>query len=645
LEPKVVIPVDSIRFGADFEFDVRAYQLRSGGIPIKLSRTQMELLRLLIERRGELVSREEIVERIWPPGVFVDTDNSINAAISRIRQVLRDDAEDPQFVETVVGRGYRFIAPVSEGLPETSAAPGSDGWSKDQDRPDQLPPPVDAPSERLPESRLWYYAAIALALCAAVAISVWSLRKRTPPASEGRVMVAVLPFKNLTGDVTQEYFSDGLTEEMLTQLGRMDPQHLGIIARTSVMRYKENPKPIDRIGTELGVQYILEGSVRRNANRVRISAQLIQVKDQTHLWAEEYDRDVQDILVVQSEISRTIADEIAVALGQHKSAAPIKGEPRQDYEAYDLYLKGQYFWNKRTVEDLERSIDYFQQAVDKQPNYAQAQAGLARAYVLLGGYQGTPQGEYIAKARAAALRAIKLDERLPEAHAALALIVQNYDWDWKTAEKEFREAIQLDPNYATAHHWYAEHLALQGRFEEALSESESARQLDPMSLIIASDRGVILYYSRQYDLSIAQFRAVQEMDPNFGRASMIFWPHVQKGMTAEAVSECERARATGGDSYPIWSRLAYAYGRSGHLTEARAAQRNAVDFTRKHAVDAGLLATAFIGTGETDQALAWLEKACRQHSNVVTTLKVDPLFDPLRNDPRFVELLRQVGLN
>jgi tetratricopeptide (TPR) repeat protein len=433
---------------------------------------------------------------------------------------------------------------------------------------------------------------------------------------------------------------------MLTQLGRMDPQHLGIIARTSVMRYKENSKPIDRIGAELGVQYILEGSVRRNADRVRISAQLIQVKDQTHLWAEEYDRDLKDILVVQSEISRTIADQIAVALGQNKNlAVPVKGESQQDYEAYDLYLKGQYFWNKRTAEDLERSIDYFQQAADKQPNYAQAQAGLARAYVLLGGYQGTPQEEYIAKARAAALRAIELDEGLPDAHTALALIVQNYDWDWKTAEKEFRRAIQLDPNYATAHHWYAEHLALQGRFGEALAESESARQLDPMSLIIASDRGVILYYARQYDLSIAQFRAVQEMDPNFGRASMIFWPHVQKGMTAEAVSECERARAMGDDSYPIWSRLAYAYGRSGHLTEARAAQRNAVDFTRKHAVDAGLLATAFIGTGETDQALAWLEKGCRQHSNVATTLKVDPLFDPLRNDPRFVELLRRVGLN
>src|SRR5260370_9030518 len=334
-------------------------------------------------------------------------------------------------------------------------------------------------------------------------------------------MMAVLPFENLTGDVGQDYFSDGLTEEMIAQLGRLDPQRLGVIARTSVMHFKHSQEQLDQIGRELGVQYVLEGSVRRDADKVRISAQLIQVKDQTHLWAEQYDRGLTSLLALQGEIAQEIADEIHLTLGgDHKriAADPKPAASPSSYEAYDLYLKGRYFWNKRTVQGFQQAIEYFQQAITKDPNYARAFAGFADSYALVSSYRFPPQQQLMPSARTAALRALQIDDSLAEAHTSLALITENYDWDWQTAEKEYRRAIQLDPNYATAHHWYAEYLSFQGRFDESFRESEPARQLGPLSLIIAADNGAILYFYRQYDRAIEQFRAVLEMEPNFPRS-------------------------------------------------------------------------------------------------------------------------------
>jgi Tfp pilus assembly protein PilF len=280
---------------------------------------------------------------------------------------------------------------------------------------------------------------------------------------------------------------------------------------------------VGQIGRELGVQYVLEGSVRRDAGKVRVSAQLIQMSDQTHLWARQYDRDLSNLLGLQGEIAQEIGDEIQLTLGENKSASAIsKAQIPKSYEAYDLYLKGRYFWNKRTPEGFEEAIKYFQQAIAKDPDYARAYAGLADCYALLPGYTMTiPQTEALPKARAAALKALQLDERLAEAHTSMALIAENYDWDWQTAEKEYRRAIELNPNYATAHHWYAEYLTWNGRFDEALRESERARQLDPLSLIIAADNAMIFYYSRQYDRAEKGFNAVLEMEPTFPRAHMV----------------------------------------------------------------------------------------------------------------------------
>jgi TolB-like protein len=435
-----------------------------------------------------------------------------------------------------------------------------------------------------------------------------------------------------------------MTDEMITQLGSLDPERMGVIARTSVMHYKHSQEQLQQIAHELGVQYVLEGTVRRDADRVRISAQLIPMSDQTHLWGRSYDRDTKDLLVLQSEIAREISGEIQTALGERKPIAPAP-QPTlssEGYEAYNLYLQGQFFWNKRTPEGFQEAISYFQQATAKDPGYARAYAGLADVYALLGGYTAIPATESMPKARAAALRALQLDDNLPEAHAALALIVQNYDYDWQTAEKEFKRAIELNPNYATAHHWYAEHLAWQGRFEEALRESERARQLDPVSLIVATDNAAILLYSRQYDRAIAQFTAVREMDPGFPRATLIFAPYVQKGMFAEAQNVIEK-EYTAGSPWQL-ANLAYIYGRAGKQAPAERELKKLLDLNQRQPVDPLVIVPACIATGHNDQALALLEKAYELHSNGLTALKVDPVYDPLRSDPRFQNLLRQVGL-
>lgn len=654
MEPQPAKISDRLKFGEDCELNLAAGELRRSGRLLKLERIPMELLILLIDQRGRLVDRQQIVEKIWGKDVFLDTDNSINAAIRKIRQVLKDDPANPRFVQTVTGRGYRFIATVrtEDALPAlvgpVSPPPEEDGKPGNSGGP--VPQQDDSPSRHTRRTRLHRWAAaaaIATVLLTGTYI-VWSRLRAQHQAPVERVVLAVLPFENLTGDSAQDYFSDGMTEEMIAQMGRLDPQRLGVIARTSVMFYKHSNKPLEQIGRELGAQYVLEGSVRRDSDKVRITAQLIQMKDQTHLWSRQYDRALSNLLALEGEISQEIADEIQLTLGDNNrnSEAPRKPElsPEQ-FGAYDLYLKGQYFWNKRTADGFRQAIDYYQQAIARNPNYAPAYAGLADAYALRGGYIGESQVEFMAKARAAAVRALELDDTLAEGHTALALVVQNYDWDWQTAEKEYRRAIELNPNYSTAHHWYAEHLALLGRFDEALRESEQARRLDPLSLIIAADHAVILYYARRYDDAIREFQAVMDMDPGFSRAGLIVHAYMQKGLIAPALALTQKRRPAAGE--PIWflSEEGYLYGRAGRRAEARRALAKLLELNRRQPIESGALVWAYLGIGDKEQALDWLEKGYVQHSNSLTTLKVEPGFDPLRNDPRFQDLMRRVGLS
>lgn len=631
------------RFG-EFTVDVDQKVLLFKGKPRPLAPKAFDTLLILVENSGRIVNKEELMNRLWPD-TFVE-DANLTSNILQLRKSLGDKARQPSYIETVARRGYRFIMPVERetdfhSIPISAAETTQSEVVRGQERavPEMTAHP---PSLRWPVVVAFVIVVIAML----GGWLVWSGRTSRSEPSSTRVMVAVLPFQNLTGDASQDYFSDGLTEELITQLGNLDPGHLGVIARTSVMQYKKNREPMDQIGRELQIQYVLEGSVRRESDRVRITAQLIQMTDQSHVWARQYDREVVHLLSLQGEIAKEVTDEIHRTLGGGawtESASQSSYDP-QSYEAYDLYLKGQYFFNQRSVAGFDQAIGFFQQATIKDPNYARAYAGLADCYALIGGYSERPQTDFMPKARAAAQHAVELDENLAEAHTALALIVQNYDWDWQLAEKEFRQAIELNPNYATAHHWYAEHLTWLGRFDEALRESERARQLDPLSLIIAADNGATLYYSRQYDRAIAQFRTVREMDPNFPRTGLIRSAYEQKGLFTDPLEEIEKWRHTYGDQPWTWSELANAYGRSGQQAPAEHALQKLLQWDQRRPVDPGTIVRAYVGTGNKEQAFAYLEKAYLQHSNILATLKVEPRFDPLRSDPRYQDLLRRVGL-
>jgi TolB-like protein/DNA-binding winged helix-turn-helix (wHTH) protein/Flp pilus assembly protein TadD len=638
------------RFGA-FELRTQTRELYKHGVKLRLRPQAYQVLALLLEHAGQCVTREELQKRVWPSDTFVDFENGVNTAIKQLRASLNDSAAEPRYIETLPKLGYCMIVPVEfesglagEGVADAKEESGGVAVLDDV---------TAAPSAARPATsrkRLWVAAATlsVLAIICMVAFLKWPRAHVTPrrAAPAARIMVAVLPFENLTGDESQDYFSDGLTEEMIAQLGRLDPKEFGVIARTSVMHYQHSAEKVDQIGSELDVQYVLEGSVRRDSQKVRINAELIEVRGQQQLWSQQYDRELTNLLVLQAEIAREISDSIQRTLGSPERSETIRTPALtpQAYQAYDLCLRGLYFWNKRTAPGLRQAIEYFQQAMAQDPNYAPAYAGLANSYALMPGYTLAPATKFMPKAREAALRALEIDDALPEAHVALALILENYDWDWNAAEKEYRRAIELNPNYATAHQWYAEFLTWRGRFDEALRESEAARKLDPLSLIIATDHGAILYFSRQYDRAIEQFQSVREMDPSFWRAHLVIDAYIQRGRFTEALADLEDWRRTSEDGINKRSRLVYLYGRMGQKDKARAELRKLEAMKVTQPPDPVAMAMAYIGVGNNDAALHSLEKAYADRSNELTALKVEPVYDPLRGEPRFQELLRRVGL-
>jgi TolB-like protein/DNA-binding winged helix-turn-helix (wHTH) protein len=638
-----------------FELRTETRELYKRGIRLKLRPQAYQVLLLLAECAGEVVSREQLRERLWPQETYVDFEHGLNTAVKELRAVLNDSVAQPKFIQTLPRLGYRLMVPVTTQQPQVAAPPepvvseqaaaGARATASEILAPSIPVAPASKSPRRL--RGLWWIPATAALLIVFTLLWGWPNRWRKVKLSaspDSRRMLAVLPFENLTGDPAQDYFSDGLTEEMIAQLGRLDPAHLGVIGRNSVMRYKINHEDTAAIGRELGVSYLLEGSVRRDSEKVRITAELIQINDRSSIWSREYDRQLHDILAVQSEIAQEIAGEIHLTLNASQGNI-IHAQPATpgSQEAYDLYLRGLYFWNKRTTPDIERAIDYFEQATKKDPTSASAYAALADASTLVSGYAGAPPKDLIAKARAAAHRAVELDDHLAEAHVSLAVVAQDFDWDWKTAESEYRRAIALNPNYATAHHWYAEYLTLMGRFDESRVEMERARQLDPLSLIIASDNAVFLYYARQYDASIRQFREVIDMEPNYPRAAPLSFAYLEKGMDAEAYALVIRGKQTSDNSPWAWANGAYVNGRLGKMADARSEIDSLIRLNQQEPVDPIVFVTAYIGVNDHDQALTWLQKAHDAHSVSLTALKVNPAYDPLRGDSRFQQVLRQMN--
>jgi len=615
-----------LRFGV-FELDLRAGELRKHGLKVRLQEQPLQVLEMLVEHPGEVVSREELQKKLWPADTFVDFDHGLNKAINKLRDALGDSAESPRYVETVARRGYRFLVEVKA----TGAA---------HVRPEPAAPPRAATAARLRPSRAWRISAVLLLLLMASLVT-WKVH---PWASSSPVIrsLAVLPLESLSNDPTQEYFADGMTDELITALGRLSA--LRVISRTSVMSYKHARKPLPQIARELNVDAVVEGTVLRSGDRVRITAQLIDAAADEHLWSQSYEGELRDTLTLQSQVARAIADQIQVSLNPREQAA-LKSVRVVNPEAYESYLKGRYFWNKRTADGLRVALAYFNQAIDEDPKYAPAQSGLADTYALLADWEYGVMApkEAFPKAKAAAIRALELDSTLGEAHNSLAFCLDVFDWDLDAAGKEYRRAIELNPSYATAHQWYAAHLIVLGRNDEAIAEMRKAEALDPLSLIISADLADFLVIAHAYDESIRESRKTIELDPNFALAhDQLGQAYLQKNMPAEAVAELQKGVQLSGGSPTIIANLARAYVASGKRNDAVAllsALKQRSNASYSHASEIAMISVAL---GDTDQAMSWLEKGYDERFNPSVLLR--PGFDPLRSNPRFQDLLRRIGL-
>ena len=636
-----------MRFGT-YEVSLQTGEVRKAGLRIRVQQQPMKLLEILLERPGEVITREELRSRVWTDEGFGDFDQAVNIAIAKLRSALGDSAENPRFIETLPKRGYRFIADVS--VVDTDARPKRpESAAEDLPRLERKTEPADrfqstglAPA---PKRRTWptHRVIVAFALVLSLPIlSVWIFRPRGP-APTGIRSLAVLPLENLSGDASQNYFADGMTDELITDLAQISA--LRVISRTSVMVYKGARKPLPQIAHELNVDAVVEGTVLRAGDQVRITAQLIEASTDKHLWSQSYEGELRDTLALQNRVASAIADQIRINLTPQEQAA-LKNVKVVNPESYESYLKGRYFWNKRTEDGLKAALAYFSQAIEEDPKYAPAYSGLADTYALLGDWQYavmTPK-EAFPKAKAAAIKALELDNTLGEAHNSLAFVLDGFDWDFDSAGKEFRRAIELNPGYATGHHWYAWHLSLSGRYEEAIPEMRKALDLDPLSLIINTDLAELLGLAHSYDESIEQSRKTIEMDPNFALAhNQLAQAYLQKHMYAEAVAELQKAAKLSRDSPTCIANLARAYVASGKRSEAVKLLGDLKKRSTPGYSNAAEIAMIYASLGDTDQAMNWLEKGYEERFNPGVLLR--PGFDPLRSDSRFQGLVHRIGLH
>ena len=651
---------EKLQFG-QFTLDVSRYELTRSGEPVRLERIPMDLLILLVSEQGRLVRRDEIIERLWDKNVFFDADNSINTAIRKIRRALGEDPDKPQFIETVPGKGYRFAAALTAAsatnatgaagpLARDVAAASAKGPTSEE--VDKTPANTVHPSVfRSKYISILVSLGTTVLLILAVA-AYFRIHKPSFPAGRARVMLAVLPFQNLSNSPDQDYFSDGLTEETITDLGEVSPDGLGVIARTSSMAYKNTNKSISRIGSELGVEYVLEGSVRRQNDRVRISAQLIRVKDQTHVWARSYDRELKDLLEVQDDLGKAITEQVQANLNSEQEVE-LSRKRAVDPEAYDLYLKGRYYWNQRTPGAIKESIRYFQQAANKDPNFASAYSGLAQAYNI-GNIMGAfTANESLPKAKEAAMLAIRLDPDLAEAHAALGMEKSHYDYDFPGAQNEFLKAIRINPNSAYAHLFYSNcYLMPMGLEREAIAENQKALELDPLSLPINNFMGMTYMFVGDNEKAAQQFQHTIDMNPNFPLAHEYFSGLLlMTGRYRESIKEHAKAQLLGGSSAREAAteenaRLkAYETGGEKAFWHLIISEILKVRSQDPAAIPAGQIAAVYSLAGDNDKAFEWLDEAYEEHDGeTITLLKNDPEYRNLTGDRRFAAALRRLGL-
>jgi TolB-like protein/DNA-binding winged helix-turn-helix (wHTH) protein/Tfp pilus assembly protein PilF len=665
----------------EFELNVDSCELRRSGVPLKVERIPMELLLLLLQNSGKLVRREAINERLWGDGVFIEAEHGINTAINKLRATLRDDSRDPRFIRTVVGRGYCFIAevnvvqpveatPRADGVPvsiskaDTRFSAGSNGQlgtAHAEESPTtaltaetgHLAPQIPFPQSLDRQEgtgnvahgnrrRVWLLTSALLFL--AVVGAAFLLLKQRPerpiPIDRGPHSVAVLPFRNLARDSDQDYLVDGMTEQLITQLGKNSS--LRVISYGSVMQYKGVQSSIRDTARQLNVDMIVEGSYLRAGQKVRITAQLLNARDDREVWAQAYEESDADLLTMQDQVTNDIAHRIAFSLGITFSSTR---EQTASAQARDAYLRGRYLWNQRTVHGLNESIHYYTEALRADPSYAEAYAGLAESYVLLSIYGDAHPSGSLTKAQSAAETALQLNNNLSQAHTALAAVKTDRDWDWPGAEREYRRALELNPGDPTAHHWYALHLSRLGRWQEAETEIQRALALDPLSLIINTDAAEIAYWSGKPNLAMSRVDAVLTLNPGFAQARLVRGKVLELlHRYREAEAEFVEAGRLFGESKNLLSIRAHALALAGENDKALKIVRDLEAGSNQRYVSGVHIAQVYCALHRTDDAVKWLDRAYQQHDTGINMLKVEPMFDGCRADPRFQHLISELHL-
>jgi TolB-like protein/tetratricopeptide (TPR) repeat protein len=575
---------EMLRFGP-FELDVRSRELRKGQTRVRLQEQPFEILRMMLERPGDVVTREELCSRLWPHGTFVDFEHSLNAAVKRLRAALGDEADNPRFVQTLPRRGYRFIAGIGN--------------------PDAADSDVTAPIHR--------------------------------------VRLAVLPFTNVGDEAGQDYFADGLTEEMIAQLGPLCRGRIGVIARSSSMAFKRTAQTAREIGQTLRVDYLLQGSVRREGDRVRITARLVETSGETHLWVETYERQLTDCLSVQADVATRIARSLTMELmPQERTGTHAMSH---DAAAYQTYLKARFFWNQTADEGVDEALLYYEQSIARDPGFAAAHSGIARAFVLRAEYYGDVPRGLLEKARRSAKRALELEPNLAEAHMALGEVRRMLEWDWRGAEAAYSHAIVLNPSAEGTHRCYGVMLAALGRTTEAMREVDRACEIDPLCLVVNSSAAWLRYVTGDYDEAIARCRHTIDLEPRYFPARRLLGAaYLLSGREDEAIRSFETALVQAGEDPVLLAWLAHAKGVTGDVDGARGLVAKLARFTEKRFIPSYHVALAHVGLGEADAAFAALEQAAVECDPALPGVAVDPRFDPIREDARYARLIELLGL-
>jgi TolB-like protein/DNA-binding winged helix-turn-helix (wHTH) protein/Flp pilus assembly protein TadD len=635
----------------EYALDLERYELRRAGHVLKLERIPMELLILLLESDGKLVRREVINRRLWGERAFQNTEHSVNTAVNKLRYILRDDPRAPRFIQTVVGQGYRFIAKVGAesllGDPiVVAAADHQEPPASPSEEPIVLQKSVAeavAPPHSVSRRRIAFFSVVAFLAAASILFLVhyWSRAQEPPGTPLSYKSVAVLPFVNLAQSSEQDYIVDGMTDQLITHLA--GGASLRVISRSSVMHYKGSQIPIDQIARELHVDAILEGSFLHNGKQVRITANLIDAGKDRHLWAQVYEQSGDDLLEMQETVTNDIAREVGLALGSPLSPSRLRPV---NVKARDFYFRGRSLWNKRTLDDVNRSIAYYQQAIQADPQYAEAYAALGDAYVLLSSYGENGPANSLEKAEAAAQRALQFGGGMAEAHTVLGAVKTDRDWDWDGAEAEYRRALELNPSYPTARHWYSLHLSRLGRMQEAEAEIQRARALDPFSMIIKTDAAETSYWARKPDEALERVKEVLASDPYFAEAHRVMGKiSEQQGQYDKALSEFKIALALFGGGPNIKALQAHALALAG-ASEQATEMAHELEAASTHMYVSGVdIAGIYCGLGRTEPAMHWFDRAYLNRDKAMDMVGIDPLFDGCRNDPRFQDLIKKLRLD